>query len=542
MKRSSFQLSSVVVSGVALVWAMIGPGVPAAMAQAPPFVLANDPAFEASTYIHTGNGYINEVVHPDVLYFPDGWGNVDGASFTYWMGITGYATEKHEQPCILVSNSISNDTWQEPAANAYDTNPISGYAWPTNNNPNGHYSDIDLVFNDDTGEIWAYFRNKSRTDNWERIELYSSADGVTWEMVSQHVLDAPAGAYLMSPTVVKEGDDWWLWLVDASSYSPNHLLRYHSGDGINYTFDHDCGYSFTTTTSRDPWHIEIVKYNGEYWGFLVECTLGASGGGSKLCLIKSSNGTSWSGYDSPILDVATGSWDSSLIYRSSFVIENGLLQGIYTAMGADWHAGYTSHSAVGGSGYSSNVITSTAPGICPESACDPVAGAYISHFTGPDCNGEEYYYTHYFSSDGIRRSWDGGGVAGTILRSATTMSWRSTTGCRRNQWPSGNTLDGFVRIYRACGEHTCTPVTDAYISHYTGPNCDGAEYYYTPYFYYDGVRRSWDGQGLAGVILRRVTSMSYRTADGVCHANAWPNGNTLDDFVRIYRPNTGIIP
>jgi pimeloyl-ACP methyl ester carboxylesterase len=85
-----------------------------------------------------------------------------------------------------------------------------------------------------------------------------------------------------------------------------------------------------------------------------------------------------------------------------------------------------------------------------------------------------------------------------------------------------------------CGEALCTPVTAAYISHFTGIDCTGEEYYYTPYFFYDGVRRSWDGQGLAGTTLRTVTNRSWRGADGQCH-NDWRDGNTLSDFVRIYR-------
>jgi hypothetical protein len=74
----------------------------------------------------------------------------------------------------------------------------------------------------------------------------------------------------------------------------------------------------------------------------------------------------------------------------------------------------------------------------------------------------------------------------------------------------------------------------AYISHFTGLGCTGTESYYTPYFYYDGIRRSWDGKGLAGTTLHRLTNRSARDRNGVCHDD-WPQGNTLDDFVLIYR-------
>ncbi|HJQ71689.1 MAG TPA: hypothetical protein VKA70_22120 [Blastocatellia bacterium] len=168
---------------------------------------------------------------------------------------------------------------------------------------------------------------------------------------------------------------------------------------------------------------------------------------------------------------------------------------------------------------------------CPESSCTLINDAYISHFTASNCTGEEHYYTPYFFFDGVRRSWDGKGFAGTTLRTVTNRSWKGSDGQCHNDWPSGNTLSNFVKIYR---ETQTTSVQDAYISHYTGSNCTGQESYYTPYFFYDGVRRSWDGNGLAGTILYTATNRSWRGSDGQCH-NDWPSGNTLSDFVRIYR-------
>lgn len=87
----------------------------------------------------------------------------------------------------------------------------------------------------------------------------------------------------------------------------------------------------------------------------------------------------------------------------------------------------------------------------------------------------------------------------------------------------------------SCLEKSCIAVKKAYISHFTELECSGEEYYYTPYFNYDGVRRSWDGRGLAGTKLQTVTSKSYKDSSGVCY-NQWPEGSTLIDFVKIYRP------
>ena len=100
--------------------------------------------------------------------------------------------------------------------------------------------------------------------------------------------------------------------------------------------------------------------------------------------------------------------------------------------------------------------------------------------------------------------------------------------------PAQHTSDWNVDMGSGCGEASCTPVQAAYISHFTGADCTGTESYYTAYYNYDGIRRSWNGTGMAGTTLRTVTNRSYKDSSGACY-NAWPNGNTLSNFVTIYR-------
>ncbi|MEA2600962.1 MAG: lysyl endopeptidase [Acidobacteriota bacterium] len=231
------------------------------------------------------------------------------------------------------------------------------------------------------------------------------------------------------------------------------------------------------------------------------------------------------------------------------------LSDYYGRFSVSWAGGGTSSTRLsnwldaGNTGATSvnGIDASSGSSGCGEQSCVALGGAYISHYTGLNCTGGESYYTPYFSSDGIRRSWDGGGVAGTILRTVTNMSWRDSSGvCHTDPegWPAGNTLSGFVTIYRTpppvnppCGEQSCVALGGAYISHYTGLNCTGVESYYTPYFSSDGIRRSWDGNGRAGTILRTLTNMSWRDSTGFCHTDpeGWPAGNTLSGFVIIYR-------
>ena len=101
-------------------------------------------------------------------------------------------------------------------------------------------------------------------------------------------------------------------------------------------------------------------------------------------------------------------------------------------------------------------------------------------------------------------------------------------------------LTQFVTIYRGgappegCGEPNCVPSQGMYVSHFSGPACSGTESYYLPYDNYAYNCRTWDGSGQCGTIQRTVTNYSARINGGACQ-DLWPSGNTLSEFVTIYR-------
>jgi hypothetical protein len=131
------------------------------------------------------------------------------------------------------------------------------------------------------------------------------------------------------------------------------------------------------------------------------------------------------------------------------------------------------------------------------------------------------------------------------------LSWTNGGGYfyTRTYWYSAGTDDGYNLIWpgangsyteRMAGatfktfcEANCVPAQGAYISHFTGLGCTGTESYYLPYDGYAYQCRPWDGQGRCGTIRRTVTNRSYRY-NGQCY-NAWESGNTLSDFVTVYR-------
>ena len=95
-------------------------------------------------------------------------------------------------------------------------------------------------------------------------------------------------------------------------------------------------------------------------------------------------------------------------------------------------------------------------------------------------------------------------------------------------------LCGVTAAPTACGEASCVPSQGMYVSHFSGAGCTGTESYYLPYDGYAYSCRTWNGTGQCGTIRRTVTNRSARVNGGACQ-DLWPGGNTLSDFVTIYR-------
>jgi len=89
----------------------------------------------------------------------------------------------------------------------------------------------------------------------------------------------------------------------------------------------------------------------------------------------------------------------------------------------------------------------------------------------------------------------------------------------------------------ACGEQTCVAAQGAYISHFAGPGCTGTESYYLPYDGFGYTCRTWDGEGRCGTQAHTATNVSYKFGNQC--VDAWPGGNTLDNFVTVYRGGGG---
>jgi len=404
----------------------------------------NNNANHYSTIAHFGYGATDQWMHPDILYFPNGWGNVNGSSYKYWLAVTGYkdTAQEYENPAILCSNGPITDMscWQEPANNFYDTNPVNGWNYSVCDQ---HFDDVDVVYNDDTNELWVYYLNSSVPT--QTLELVKSSDGVNWTSPINVSAYSPSLYYnggangngrIASPAIIKDGDNWYLWAVNFTA-SPNILCLYNSTDGLHWYFKHNCGYDFRTGTDRDVWHFNAVKYDGKFWGLLTECDSNYNARNSKLCLISSSDGETWAGYDSPILSNAASGWDSGLIYRSTCLIQNGNFTVVYsatndnTAASGAWYTSITWDDSFGGTGYSDNIIV-TSNTIPTVSITYPSEGATV--------NGTVSITGTASDSDGTVQSVQVKIDSGTWQTATGTTSWTYS-------WDTTGLSDGAHTIY-----------------------------------------------------------------------------------------------
>ena len=108
-----------------------------------------------------------EVVHPSVVYVPEGWGG-----WKYWMAYTPYPVinSDYENPCLAVSNDGEN--WTTPAGLS---NPLAGK--PTN----GYNADTHLVMAPDYSKLYMIYRERvTGASAGNRVKLMESADGRKW--------------------------------------------------------------------------------------------------------------------------------------------------------------------------------------------------------------------------------------------------------------------------------------------------------------------------------------------------------------------------
>jgi Divergent InlB B-repeat domain len=219
---------------------------------------------------------------------------------------------------------------------------------------------------------------------------------------------------------------------------------------------------------------------------------------------------SYSAFHDALADKTPGTWVNQRTWLSgSLSMPQWLLKNL-----ADAFIPTTFALSVGKTGTGTGSVVSSPAGIsCGGSCSSSFAAGTVVTLTASAGTGSTF------------AGWSGAGCSGTGTCTVTVNAAQSVT-ATFNAATSGS-----------CGEASCVPAQGAYISHFTGSGCTGTESYYLPYDGYAYSCRTWDGAGQCGTIHRTVTNVSYKY-NGAC-TNAWPSGNTLSDFVTVYRGSSG---
>ena len=285
---------------------------PIMAAQTYNLAFANAPAsIDMMNYI--GN---DQNVHPKVLYFADGFGG-----HKYWMAYTPYplSYDKFENPCIAYSDD--------------------GYAWTNiegnpidDANGNGYNSDTHLVYNGSTLECWyRLVDDESASPRKETLKRRTSSDGLTWSN-AETVLENSSGDYskLLSPAVIYESGKYCMWVVNGSS-SPVAIDYYESTSLPTWTKIRTITLSYTDGgTSLYPWHLDVIKENGQYILLVMGRNNTTKGSKWTLFLATSSDNAT---YTTPeVVMRGSAGWDEYM-YRSSIVKVPGGYRIYYSAGG-----------------------------------------------------------------------------------------------------------------------------------------------------------------------------------------------------------------
>lgn len=246
-----------------------------------------------------------QVVHPDYASSPNGV-----LAYKHFLAITPYpyGNASFENPSLFAGSSPPRDWLLPPGA----SNPV---AWPAS----GHLSDPDLVYVDEPGELWLYYRQAS-ADNV--VWLVRSPDGVAW---SDPVEVARAPSHdLVSPAIVRRGPgDWWMWSVRAgpvgcgASSTTVELRR--SDDGISWSAPEPVDLAQPRLWT---WHIDVqwVPSSGRFWAVYNAKTEGGCATPA-VFVATSADGRSWTVVQAPVITKGRIPQFEDIVYRSSLAYD-----------------------------------------------------------------------------------------------------------------------------------------------------------------------------------------------------------------------------
>ncbi len=250
----------------------------------------------------------DEVVHPDVLYFENGWNG-----YEYWMVFTPFpeTQAQYENPSICVSHDGLN--WIIPSGL---TNPVMT-PYPESYNPNDYYhSDPDLIMSDDQSTMYIFWREHAGW-RYEVINYIYSTDGINWSETIESFWVDGLTERVLSPALVRDNSNFKVWTVDTKT-SPR-TIRMRTSDSITASWSEAQATDLTLINGdKEIWHLDVTFIDNKYY---MLASVGPSGypRGGELYLAVSDNGINWNLASKPVLVGANNSWDE-LLYRATILV------------------------------------------------------------------------------------------------------------------------------------------------------------------------------------------------------------------------------
>lgn len=280
-----------------------------------------------------------ELVHPSVVHVPGGWNG-----HAWWMAATPYpdSDAAQENPSLFCSDD--GVAWQVPKG-------VSNPLVPRPKEARRYNSDPHLVL-DPGGDLLLFFRTAGG-DRGDVLWLMRSRDGARWS-APRKILETPLeDERQLSPAVLRQGDGWAMYYVDASAYPYAVRRRTAPKPEGPWSPPRDVT-GLAAPRDRMLWHLDAFR-DGDATLLLLDTTaVYRTREGGALTLAVSHDGLAFTQAAHPVLEGGPG-WDRSL-YRSCCVPvrEGGMVsyRFWYSAWGPErgWRLGVTALALPAGRG------------------------------------------------------------------------------------------------------------------------------------------------------------------------------------------------
>lgn len=221
---------------------------------------------EKSLNIVTFDGS-NQPYHPSVIRI-----DCKNFKYKYYMGQTPYPIgskpyrDRWECPSIYASSD--GIVWKNPEGLI---NPIDDLNCKDIEIKN-YFSDPHLVYNEINKNIECWYRYGRKEGEKYRVNLFrkTTIDGVTWsdrELIYDNTIEEDLvryGEYFLSPAIIIENRGYSVWYVDGGNiHDKEHTIK-------KATISFDGKWKTTCICElkgafTNPWHIDIQKFEGEYY-------------------------------------------------------------------------------------------------------------------------------------------------------------------------------------------------------------------------------------------------------------------------------------